>query len=76
MVTEQRIQQGLKQFIKECTTFIIAQRISSVTDADKILILSDGCIAAQGTHYELLKYSSIYQDIYNSQLGEGALIDA
>ncbi|MDK2991018.1 MAG: ATP-binding cassette, subfamily multidrug efflux pump [Clostridiales bacterium] len=76
MVTEQRIQQGLKQFIKECTTFIIAQRISSVMDADKILILSDGRIAAQGTHYELLKYSSIYQDIYNSQLGEGALIDA
>jgi len=76
MVTEQRIQQGLKQFAKDCTIFIIAQRISSVLDSDTILILSDGQIIAQGTHYELLKYCSIYQDIYNSQLGEGVIIDA
>jgi len=76
MITEQRIQQGLKQFIKGGTTFIIAQRISSVLDADMILILNNGKIDAKGTHEELLKSSPIYQDIYNSQLGEGAAIDA
>ena len=57
------------------TIFIVAQRISSVMDADKILILSEGRIEGEGTHEELLKSNPLYQDIYNSQLGEGVIID-
>ncbi len=76
VVTEQRIQKALKEFIRGSTIFIIAQRISSVMDADKILVLNEGRIEAEGTHEELLKSSPLYQDIYNSQLGEGVMIDA
>jgi len=76
VVTEQRIQKALKEFITGSTIFIIAQRISSVMDADKILVLNEGRIEAEGTHEELLKSSPIYQDIYNSQLGEGVMVDA
>lgn len=59
---------------KECpgvTKIIIAQRIASVRNADRILVLDGGCISAMGTHSELLKESEIYRDIYNSQLKEG-----
>jgi ABC-type multidrug transport system fused ATPase/permease subunit len=52
------------------TTIIIAQRISSVFDADNIIILEHGRIVAQGAHAQLLKGSPIYQEIYRSQLGE------
>ncbi|HQE25028.1 MAG TPA: ABC transporter ATP-binding protein [Candidatus Atribacteria bacterium] len=75
VVTEQRIQKGLKEFMSGSTIFIVAQRISSVMDADKILILSEGRIEGEGTHEELLKSNPLYQDIYNSQLGEGVIID-
>jgi ATP-binding cassette subfamily B protein len=53
------------------TSFVIAQRISTVLTADKILVLDNGRIAAEGTHTELLATSPIYRDIYDSQLGEG-----
>mgnify|MGYP000950765247 FL=1 len=76
VVTEQQIQKALKEFITGSTIFIIAQRISSVIDADKILVLNEGRIEAEGTHEELLQSSSLYQDIYNSQLGEGVMLDA
>ena len=76
LATEQRILKGLKQMIKQCTTFIIAQRISTVMNADKILVLDDGRIIAQGTHLELLESSPVYQDIYRSQLGEEVAVDA
>lgn len=49
------------------TTIIIAQRISSVEDCDKIVVLDDGKINAVGTHEELLKNCSIYQEVYRSQ---------
>ena len=51
---------------------MVAQRISSVLDADRILVLDEGRIVADGTHEELLRDSIIYQEIYQSQLGEGA----
>jgi ATP-binding cassette subfamily B protein len=51
------------------TTFVIAQRISTVLNADKIVVLDGGRIAAQGTHAELMESSPIYQEIYDSQLG-------
>jgi len=54
------------------TTFVIAQRISTVLTADKILVLDDSQIAAEGTHAELLTSSPIYREIYESQLGNGA----
>ncbi len=53
------------------TCFVIAQRISTVLKADKILVLDDGRIAAEGTHSQLMASSPIYRDIYDSQLGDG-----
>ncbi|MCK4471927.1 MAG: hypothetical protein KAW49_09105, partial [Anaerolineae bacterium] len=51
------------------TSFIIAQRISTVLNADKIVVLDRGQIAAMGTHMELMASSPIYREIYESQLG-------
>jgi glycerol-3-phosphate cytidylyltransferase len=56
-----------KRFIPETTKIIIAQRISSVQDADKIIVMSKGSINAIGTHEELLKTNEIYQEVYYSQ---------
>jgi ATP-binding cassette subfamily B protein len=53
------------------TSFIIAQRISTVLNADKIVVLDGGQIAAEGTHTELMASSPIYREIYESQLGDG-----
>jgi len=50
------------------TSFVIAQRISTVQNAEKILVLDGGRIAAQGTHEELMRESAIYAEIYSSQL--------
>lgn len=68
--TEANILKAMEQQKSNVTKMIIAQRISSVTKADLILVLNDGMIAAQGTHEELLKTSSVYQDIYRSQRKE------
>jgi ATP-binding cassette subfamily B protein len=70
--TEAKIQDALDGVMASRTRFIIAQRISSVLAADKILVLDDGQIAAEGTHRELLESSPIYREIYASQLGNGA----
>ena len=53
------------------TTFVVAQRISTVLNADKIIVIDKGRIAAEGTHKELMRTSPIYQEIYESQLGNG-----
>ncbi|MGD1994062.1 MAG: ABC transporter ATP-binding protein [Anaerolineae bacterium] len=66
--TELRIEQALEDLMEGRTTFIIAQRISTVQSADRILVLDDGEIVDQGTHHELLRESPIYADIYCSQL--------
>jgi ATP-binding cassette, subfamily B, multidrug efflux pump len=71
--TEVRIQDALGTLLADTTTFLVAQRISSVLDADQILILDEGRIAGQGTHAELLATNGIYQEIYRSQFGEDAL---
>jgi ATP-binding cassette subfamily B protein len=68
--TEVRLQEALKDKLEGTTTFLVAQRISSVVDADQILVLDNGKIAAQGTHEELLASSGIYQEIYYSQFEE------
>lgn len=72
--TETRIQQALENLMRNRTCLVIAQRISTVLKADKILVLDDGRIVAQGTHAELLANSPIYQDIFESQLGNGVKI--
>lgn len=69
--TEARIQDSLLELMGKCTSFVIAQRISTVLTADKILVLEDGSIVAEGTHNELVKSSPIYREIYESQLGNG-----
>ncbi|NSW89178.1 MAG: ABC transporter ATP-binding protein [Firmicutes bacterium] len=69
METEARIQSALKNLMKNSTCFVIAQRISTVMEADRIIVLEDGKIVDMGTHEELLQTCRVYQDIYNSQLG-------
>jgi ATP-binding cassette subfamily B protein len=73
METEFKILQILDELMVGRTTFIIAQRISSVLNADLILVLDSGRIAAHGPHHQLLQTSPIYQEIYYSQLGEKQL---
>jgi ATP-binding cassette subfamily B protein len=69
--TEARIQDALSESLASCTGFVVAQRISTVLSADRILVLDEGAIVAQGTHSELLSSSPIYREIYESQLGDG-----
>jgi len=67
--TEIKIEQALEKRMKDSTTFVIAQRISTVLKADKILVLDGGRIVAEGNHRELIETSPIYREIYQSQLG-------
>jgi ATP-binding cassette subfamily B protein len=71
-VTEFQIQQALTGLMQGRTSFVIAQRISTVRNADMILVLEKGKIAAQGRHEELMENSPIYAEIFNSQLVEDA----
>jgi ATP-binding cassette subfamily B protein len=71
--TDALIRRALREEIPDTTKIIIAQRISSVQDADLILVLDDGKIAASGTHEELLKTSRIYREVYESQNEGGAV---
>jgi len=71
--TETKIEAALEELMKDRTSFIIAQRISTVLKADKILVLDEGRIAAEGSHRQLMEASPIYREIYDSQLGDGGL---
>jgi len=71
--TEAEIQIALESLMQGRTSFVVAQRISTVLQADKIIVLENGRIAAEGTHVELIESSPIYQAIYHSQLGDGVL---
>jgi ATP-binding cassette subfamily B protein len=68
VATENQIQDALELLMRGRTSFVIAQRISTVRNADQILVLDKGRIAAHGSHAELLESSEVYADIYNSQL--------
>lgn len=65
--TDALIQKAFAAYIPETTKVIIAQRISSVQNADRIIVLDDGCISAVGKHEELLEKSGIYREVYESQ---------
>lgn len=65
--TDKLIRKGLKEELPNITKIVIAQRISSIEDADKIIVLDDGKISAIGTHKELLKTSHIYREVYETQ---------
>lgn len=65
--TDSNIRKAFREKLADTTTIIIAQRISSISDADKIIVMENGRINAIGTHEELLENNEIYKDVYNSQ---------
>ena len=69
--TDALIRKGFREYIPDTTKIIIAQRIASVQDADIILVLDNGRIAAQGTHEELMQTSEIYREVYEQQTNGG-----
>lgn len=69
--TEGRVQGAIPGFVDGATTIYVAQRISAVIDLDRIYLLQDGQILAEGTHEDLMTSSELYQQIYESQLGSG-----
>jgi len=71
VATETKIQEALKEWMLGRTSFMVAQRISTVLNADKIVVIDEGHITAQGTHEQLMQTSPIYKEIYDSQLGNG-----
>jgi ATP-binding cassette subfamily B protein len=72
--TEGRIQVNLEGLLRDSTRFVIAQRISSVLQADKIVVLERGQVVATGTHQELMQTSPVYREIYDSQLGDRGVL--
>ena len=65
--TDSKIQQAFREHLSDTTTIIIAQRVASVSDADRIIVLSDGRIDGIGTHDELMATNAIYREVYESQ---------
>ena len=69
--TESKLLQALKKY--ECTTMIITQKVSTAMESDRILLLEDGVLIGEGTHQSLVEDSVLYQQIYQSQFGEGEI---
>lgn len=75
--TEREIQTSLREVSKGRTTLVIAHRLSTVVDADQIIVLSDGCVAEQGTHVALLEREGLYAQMWQRQQeGEAELVEA
>ena len=73
--TDAKIRRAFKEAIPGTTKIIIAQRISSVMEADRIIVMDNGKISAFDTHEELLKNNAIYRDVYDSQTKGGGDFD-
>ncbi len=73
--TDARIRRAFREEIPDTTKFIIAQRISSVQDADRIIVMEEGCVNGFGTHKELLENNEIYREVYESQTQGGGDFD-
>ena len=73
--TDAKIRKAFIEEIPETTKLIIAQRISSVKDADRIIVMDDGCVNGYGTHEELLENNEIYREVYESQTNGGGDFD-
>lgn len=73
VATEAKIKEGLKKYANGLTCLLIAQRITSIIDADKIVVLDQGEVAGAGTHNELMRECRVYQEIYQSQMGREVL---
>ena len=69
--TDRLIRKALKEDLPQITKIVIAQRISSIEDADQIVVMNNGMIDQVGTHEELIKSNKIYQDVYNTQSSLG-----
>ena len=74
--TETKIQDALEAQAHRPTTLVVAQRVSTVLKADKIIVLDDGRVAAEGSHAQLMQSSPIYREIYESQMGNGLNLEA
>jgi ATP-binding cassette subfamily B multidrug efflux pump len=68
LTTDARLRAALKDDVKGATLVIVAQRVSTILDADQIVVLEDGAIVGRGTHQELLETSTTYAEIVSSQL--------
>lgn len=75
LVTEAKLYRAMNQKIKHITKIVVAQRIATAKNADKIVVLEGGTIIAFDTHDKLMETCDVYRDIYNSQLGEGSVFD-
>lgn len=73
MKTDRQLRQNLKENIGDATVIMVAQRVSTIMDADRILVVDDGQIVGNGTHEQLLKICPLYQEIAEIQLGKEAL---
>ena len=65
--TEMKIQDSFAQMMKGCTSFVVAHRLSTIRNADLILVMRDGQVIEQGTHAQLLALGGFYSELYNSQ---------
>lgn len=73
--TDRALRKALKQDAKNATCLIVAQRIGTIKDADRIIVLDEGRVVGNGTHQELLKNCHVYQEIAASQLSKEELED-
>ena len=70
VATEGKIRDALKKYASELTCIVIAQRITSVISADRIIVLENGEIVGMGSHAELMETCEVYKDIFRSQIGK------
>ena len=72
LATDARLRTALEPHTREAAVLIVAQRVSTIAEADQILVLEDGWVVGRGTHDELVETCPTYAEIVDSQLGEGA----